>query len=124
MISVIPYIGSLLNSEKKEHKITELQAPKQVPAIVDYKVTMLIAAEADIRKAVEIDQFVKDKPAAFLNEAADAVPGSHLLEPNKSEGGSASALNQQEAAAKISAWKDIPNGGGPTDREVTLKLHC
>ena len=68
-----------MNSEKK-HKITELQATKQLSEIVDYKVTMLIAAgaancepclkrvvpdlieagvaEADIRKAVEIGQIV------------------------------------------------------------------
>ena len=62
--------------------------------IVDYKVTMLIAAgaamaancemclnkivpdlleagvaEGDIRRAVEIGQFVKDKPAAIMKEA-------------------------------------------------------
>ena len=80
-----------MNSEKKEHKIKELQAKKQASEIVDFKVTMLIAAgaamaancepclnkvvpdliaagvtEADIRKAVEIGQFVKDKPAAIM----------------------------------------------------------
>ena len=79
-----------MNSEKKEPKITELRTTKQVPEIVDYKVTMLIAAgaamaancepclnkvvpdlinagvaEADIRKAVEIGQFVKDKPVSL-----------------------------------------------------------
>ena len=100
-----------MNSGKKEHKITELQATKQVSEIVDYKVTMLIAAgaamaancepclnkivpdliaagvaEADIRKAVEIGQFVKDKPAAIMKEAADALTGSQLAVPQKSDG--------------------------------------
>lgn len=71
--------------------------------IVDYKVTMLIAAgaamaancemclnkivpdlleagvaEADIRRAVEIGQFVKDKPAAMMKEAADMLTGTRL----------------------------------------------
>jgi hypothetical protein len=71
--------------------------------IVDYEVTMLIAAgaamaancemclnkivpdlieagvgEADIRRAVEIGQFVKDKPAAIMKEAADVLTGSRL----------------------------------------------
>ena len=35
-----------MNSEKKEPKITELHATKQVSEIVDFKVTMLIAAGA------------------------------------------------------------------------------
>jgi hypothetical protein len=71
-----------------------LQATKQVSGIVDYRVPMLIAAgaaravncepclnkvvpdlieagvaESNSRKAVEIGQFVKDKPAAFMKEA-------------------------------------------------------
>ena len=100
-----------MKSEKKEHKITKLQATKQVSEIVDYKVTMLIAAgaamaancepclnkvipdlieagvaEADIRKAVEIGQFVKDKPAAIMKEAADALTGTNMADPNQSEG--------------------------------------
>ena len=100
-----------MNSGKKEHKITELQAAKQVSEIVDYKVTMLIAAgaamaancepclnkivpdliaagvaEGDIRKAVEIGQFVKDKPAAIMKEAADVLTGSQLADQQKSDG--------------------------------------
>ena len=100
-----------MNSEKKEPKITELHATKQVREIVDFKVTMLIAAgaamaancepclnkivpdliaagvaEGDIRKAVEIGQFVKDKPAAIMKEAADALTGSQLADQQKSEG--------------------------------------
>ena len=118
-------------SGKKEHKITELQAATEIPQIVDYKVTMLIAAgsamaancepclnrvvpdlieagvaEADIRKAVEIGQFVKDKPAAIMKEAADALTGTQMSDPHKSEGCPAEELNLQAAAAnaeKISA---------------------
>ena len=83
-------------------KIGDEQSVKDIAQIVDYKVTMLIAAgaamaancepclnkiipdlieagvvEADIRKAVEIGQFVKDKPAAIIKEAADALAGTH-----------------------------------------------
>jgi len=100
-----------MNLGKKEPNITELHATKPVPGIVDFKVTMLIAAgaamaancepclnrivpdlidagvaEADIRKAVEIGQFVKDKPAAIMKEAADALTGSQLADQQKSEG--------------------------------------
>ena len=42
--------------------------------------------ETDIRKAVEIGQFVKDKPAATMKEAADALAGTRLSEPHESEG--------------------------------------
>ena len=111
-----------MNSEKKEHRITELQTAKQIPEIVDFKVTMLIAAgaamaancepclnkvvpdlitagvaEADIRKAVEIGQFVKDKPAAIMKEAADALTGSHLSDSPNLEGCPAERLKQAEA---------------------------
>ena len=117
-----------MGSGEKEHKITELQTAKEIPQIVDYKVTMLIAAgaamaancepclnkvvpdlieagvaEADIRKAVEIGQFVKDKPAAIMKKAADALTGTHISDPHKSEGCPAKALKRQAAAAKISA---------------------
>ena len=93
------------------HKIRDEQAAKGIIQIVDYKITMLIAAgaamaancepclnkivtdlieagvaEADIRKAVEIGQFVKDKPAAIMKEAADALTGTRLSEQDKSEG--------------------------------------
>jgi hypothetical protein len=115
-----------MNSGKKGHKITELQATRDLPQIVDYKVTMLIAAgaamaancepclnkvvpdlieagvaEADIRKAVEIGQFVKEKPAAIMKEAADALTGTHMSEQHKSEGCPADALKQQAAAEGI-----------------------
>ena len=110
-----------MNSGTKEHKITELQNEKIIPAIIDYRVTMLIAAgaamaancepclnkvvpdlmaagvaEADIRKAVEIGQFVKDKPAAIMKEAADVLTGSHLSDLQKSEGCPAEKLRQAE----------------------------
>jgi hypothetical protein len=110
-----------MNPEKKEHKITELQPTKQTTDIVDFKLTMLIAAgaamaancepclnkvvpdliaagvaEADIRKAVEIGQFVKDKPAAIMKEAADALTGSHLSDPHQSQGCPAESLKQAE----------------------------
>jgi hypothetical protein len=113
-----------MQAKIKENKITKLQAAKNSAEIVDYKVTMLIAAgaamaancepclnkvvpdlieagvaEADIRKAVEIGQFVKDKPAAIMKEAADALAGSHLSEPHTSEGCPADALKQSAAAA-------------------------
>ena len=35
---------------------------------------------------VEIDQFVKEKPAAVMKEAADILTGSHLSDYRKSEG--------------------------------------
>jgi len=91
------------------HKIKDEQSEKDISQIVDYKVTMLIAAgaamaancepclnkivpdlieagvtEADIQKAVEIGQFVKDKPAAIMKEAADALAGTRLSEQHKS----------------------------------------
>jgi len=117
-----------MKSGEKEQNVTELQSAKNNPQIADYKVTMLIAAgaamaancepclnrvvpdlieagvaDADIRKAVEIGQFVKDKPAAIMKEAADALTGAHMSDPHKSAGCPAEALNQQASAAKISA---------------------
>jgi len=117
-----------MKSGEKEQNVTELQSAKNNYQIVDYKVTMLIAAgaamaanrepclnrvvpdlieagvaEADIRKAVEIGQFVKDKPAAIMKEAADALTGTHMSDPHRSAGCPAEALNQQAAAAKIPA---------------------
>ena len=92
-------------------KIKDEQSSQDSTPIIDYEVTMLIAAgaamaancepclnkiipdlieagvaEDDIRKAVEIGQFVKDKPAALMKEAADALAGTQLSEPKKSEG--------------------------------------
>ena len=110
-----------MNSEKDKSNIRELQSTQQSPEIVDFKVTMLIAAgaamaancepclnrvvpdlisagvaEADIRKAVEIGQFVKDKPAAIMKEAADVLTGSNLSEPHQSAECPAERLKQAE----------------------------
>ncbi len=113
-----------MESEKKEIKAVDLQSMKEVSEIVDYKVTMLIAAgaamaancepclnkivpdlieagvaPADIRKAVEIGQFVKDKPAAIMKEAADVLTGTHLSDPHASESCPADTLKQPAPAA-------------------------
>jgi hypothetical protein len=110
-----------MNSETLEHNVTGLHNPKNATEIVDYRVTMLIAAgaamaancepclnkvvpdllaagvaEADIRKAVEIGQFVKDKPAAIMKEAADVLTGSQLADSNQTEGCPAEKLKQAE----------------------------
>ena len=111
-----------MNSSRNESQIKKRRSSKQAPGIVDYKVTMLIAAgaamatncepclnkvvpdlieagvaETDIRRAVEIGQFVKDKPAAIMKEAADALTGSQLADPNPSPGGCpAEKLGQTE----------------------------
>ena len=113
--------------DQDDHRINASDSAKEIPEIVDYKVTMLIAAgaamaancepclnkivpdlieagvaEADIRKAVEIGQFVKDKPAAIMKEAADALTGTSLSEPHKFDGCPADALKQQAAAVGTS----------------------
>jgi hypothetical protein len=120
--------GLKMNSGKKEHKITKLQAANEIPQIVDYKLTMLIVAgaamaancepclnkvvpdlfeagvaESDIRKAVEIGQFVKDKPAAIMKEAADALTGTNMSDSQISGGCPAEAMKQQAAAEGVSA---------------------
>jgi hypothetical protein len=117
-----------MKSGEKGQNVTDLQSAKNNSQLVDYKVTMLIAAgaamaancepclnrvvpdlieagvaEADIRKAVEIGQFVKDKPAAIMKEAVDALTGTHMSDPHRSAGCPAEALDQQAAAAKIPA---------------------
>ena len=110
-----------MKPDKQKPGIRELQPAKQIPEIVDFKVTMLIAAgaamaancepclnkvvpdllaagvaEADIRKAVEIGQFVKDKPAAIMKEAADVLTGSQLVDSQHIEGCPAERLKQAE----------------------------
>ena len=112
-----------MKSGTKEHNVTQLLNEKTVPGIIDYRVTMLIAAgaamaancepclnkvvpdllaagvaEADIRKAVEIGQFVKDKPAAIMKEAADVLTGSQLAGPQNSEGCGCPADGLKQAA--------------------------
>jgi len=87
--------------------------------IVDHKVTMLIAAgaamaancepclnkvvpdlieagvaQADIRAAVEIGQYVKDRPAALMKQAADVLAGTKLSEGSEAAGCPAKAMKQ------------------------------
>ena len=94
--------------EPKEHDVSQVQ--DDVPQIVDFKITMLIAAgaamaancepclnkivpdlmdsgvaAADIRKAVEIGQFVKDRPATIMKEAADILTGTQLSDRSVSD---------------------------------------
>lgn len=98
-----------------------------------YKVTMLIAAaaamaancefclnrivpdlielgvsEADLRKAVEVGQFIKDKPANIMKEAADVLTGSKLSDEPASGGHAPDAAKQASGAASDGA----PSGGG------------
>ncbi|MBW2408864.1 MAG: carboxymuconolactone decarboxylase family protein [Deltaproteobacteria bacterium] len=112
-----------MKSAEKNNNIKKLETAKNDHEIVDYKVTMLIAAgaamaancepclnkivpdlieagvaEADIRKAVEIGQFVKDKPAAIMKEAADVLTGTHLSDQHASEGCPADTLKRTESA--------------------------
>jgi alkylhydroperoxidase/carboxymuconolactone decarboxylase family protein YurZ len=47
---------------------------KVIPDLIEAGVS-----ESDMRKAVEIGQFIKDKPANILKEAADTLTGSNLL---------------------------------------------
>jgi alkylhydroperoxidase/carboxymuconolactone decarboxylase family protein YurZ len=54
-------------------------------------------AEADIRRAVEIGQFVKDRPAAIMKEAADILTGAHLSDKPVSQGCPAEKMKSQEA---------------------------
>jgi alkylhydroperoxidase/carboxymuconolactone decarboxylase family protein YurZ len=113
-----------MQPEEKDQKFIEKHAFKDDCQIVDYKVTMLIAAgaamaancepclnkvvpdlleagvaEADIRRAVEIGQFVKDRPAAIMKEAADILTGTHLSDKPGSEGCPAQELKSQPATA-------------------------
>jgi len=87
----------------REKEADSGQARNSVYKIVDKKVTLLIAAGAaiaancepclnkivadlkeagvgtnDIRRAVEIGQFVKDKPAANMKQLADKLTGTRL----------------------------------------------
>jgi len=64
---------------------------KIVPDLINAGVT-----EDDIRKAVEIDQFVKDKPAAIMKEAADVLTGSQLSDAHSPEGCPSERLKQAE----------------------------
>ena len=58
---------------------------KVVPDLIEVGVS-----EADLRKAVEVGQFIKDKPAGIMKEAADALTGSKLSGEPVSGGGAPS----------------------------------
>ena len=66
---------------------------KIVPDLIEAGV-----AQADIRKAVKIGQFVKDKPAAIMKEAADVLTGTQLSDPLASEGCWADTMKQPAIA--------------------------
>jgi hypothetical protein len=116
-----------MNPAKNESQVTELHSSKQVNEIVDYQVTMLIAAgaamaancepclnkvvpdlieagvaETDIRKAVEIGQFVKDKPAAIMKAAADALTGTNMADPHQSQECPAEKMGHKATTEEIS----------------------
>lgn len=127
-----------MKSVENENKVEQLEAANNIPELVDYKVTMLIAAgaamaanceaclnkvvpdlieagvaESDIRKAVEIGQFVKDKPAAIMKEAADVLAGTNLADPHASEGCPADAMKQSATAAcGCNEFVRLENEGG------------
>lgn len=90
-------------AEPVETPAKEQPAAGTIYKLVDHKVTLLIAAgaamaanceacinkivpelreagvaEADIRRAVEIGQFVKDKPAGRMKNLADKLTGTRL----------------------------------------------
>jgi alkylhydroperoxidase/carboxymuconolactone decarboxylase family protein YurZ len=62
---------------------------KVVPDLIEAGV-----AEADIRAAVEIGQFVKDRPAALMKQAADVLAGTRLSEGPEAAGCPAQAMGQ------------------------------
>ncbi len=65
---------------------------KIIPDLVEVGVS-----ESDMRKAVEIGQFIKDKPAGIMKEAADILTGSKLSEqPASSEGCSPQAEGSKQ----------------------------
>ena len=51
--------------------------------------------ERDIRKAVEIGQFVKDRPAALMKQAADVLTGSALSAASVDAGCPAEAVKRR-----------------------------
>ncbi len=107
--SIKEVIMSCCSQDNLSQETTARELTPEVPVIVDYKVSMLIAAGAamaancepcinkivpdlieagvsvpDIRKAVEIGQFVKDKPALLMKEAADTLTGTQLIDKSAS----------------------------------------
>jgi alkylhydroperoxidase/carboxymuconolactone decarboxylase family protein YurZ len=62
---------------------------KVVPDLIEAGVT-----QADIRAAVEIGQYVKDRPAAVMKQAADVLAGTRLSEGPEATGCPAGAMKQ------------------------------
>jgi alkylhydroperoxidase/carboxymuconolactone decarboxylase family protein YurZ len=62
---------------------------KVVPDLIEAGV-----APSDIRAAVEIGQFVKDRPAAVMKQAADVLSGTRLSEGPEAAGCPAEAMKQ------------------------------
>lgn len=90
------------NRDRVDHNVTLLIAAgaamaancepclnKVIPDLIEAGVSA-----ADIRAAVEIGQFVKDKPAALMKQAADVLTGTHLWEGPGDEGCPAEALRR------------------------------
>jgi len=102
---------ALTGTSLSQKPVSEACPAEQMKESGDYKVILLIAAgsamaancepclnkvipdlieagvaDADIRKAVQTGQFVKDKAAAIMKEVADALAGTNLLENPVSEG--------------------------------------
>jgi len=62
---------------------------KIIPDLIEAGVS-----ETDMRKAVEIGQFIKDKPAAIMKDAADVLTGTKLSEKPASEDCAPAAARQ------------------------------
>ncbi len=56
-----------------------------------------LCAESDIRRAVEIGQFVKDKAAEFMKEVADVLAGPQFLSKPVSKECPADKMKQEAA---------------------------
>ncbi len=90
-----------MNSEKKELKIKELRATKQVPEIVDYKVTMLIAAGAAMASGATIE--------AILEKRRAENPAGRFGDPE--EFGAACAFLCSRYAGYITGQNLLMDGG-------------
>ena len=101
--------------------VEQTQTPKIRPGLIDRKVTLLILAGAamagncepclrkivadlkedgvggdEIRGAVLVGQFVKEKPIQLMKEAADSLTGTHFLEMANSEACPADEMPKNE----------------------------
>lgn len=116
--------GGAAAGESAKTAEAQMETKADKKRLVDYKVTLLIAAgsamaancepclnkivpdlieagvnEADIRRAVEIGQFVKDKPAEHMKEVADILTGSHLLKSDSVDEGCPAEKMKSQAAS-------------------------